>query len=61
MLDQAAAGEVTDAVVSPYGTRYIVRGGLRTPDGRHPQPIVCTVWQAENREGGVRLITAFPD
>lgn len=41
----------SDAVVSPYGTRYIVRGALRTPDGRKPQPVVCSVWQADDREG----------
>ena len=61
LLEHAATGDMTDAVVSPYGTRYIVRGALRTPDGRNPQPIVCTVWQAEGGASGVRLITAYPD
>ncbi|MEP7303435.1 MAG: DUF6883 domain-containing protein [Caldimonas sp.] len=61
LLDQASAGEVTSEVVSPYGTRYIVRGALRTPDGREPRPVVCTVWQADDGVPGVRLITAYPD
>jgi len=61
LLDHAGTGLLTDAVVSPYGTRYIVRGGLRTPDGRDPRPMLCSVWQADQDEVGVRLITAYPD
>ena len=61
LLEHAALGRLTNAVVSPYGTRYIVRGGLRTPDGRDPQPTVCSVWQADHGDVGLRLITAYPD
>jgi hypothetical protein len=61
LLDHAASGRVTEAVVSPYGTRYSVRGGLRTPDGRDPNPVVCSVWQADHGSASVRLITAYPD
>jgi len=61
LLDHAASGHLIEAFVSPYGTRYIVRGGLHTPDGRVPQPRVCGVWQADNGAVGVRLITAYPD
>ena len=61
LLEHAASGRLTDAVVSPYGTRYIVRGALRTSDGRDPQPLVCSVWQADQGAAGVRLITAYPD
>jgi hypothetical protein len=61
LLDHAASGRVTDAIASPYGTRYIVRAGLRTPDGRDPQPLVCSVWQVDHGAVGVRLITAYPD
>lgn len=60
LLDHAASGKVRDAVVSPYGTRYIVHGGLRTPLDRHPRPLVCSVWQADHGTVGVRLITAYP-
>ena len=60
VLEHAASGDLTEAVVSPYGTRYIVRGGLRSPDGREPQPVVRSVWQADDGAFGVRLITAHP-
>jgi hypothetical protein len=60
LLDHAAEGKVTVAVVSPYGTRYVVYGGLRTPWGWHPRPLVCSVWQADLGAVGVRLITAYP-
>ena len=60
LLDRAAAGLLLDVVVSPYGSRHIVRGALRTPAGRDPQPLVCTVWQADNGAESVRLITAYP-
>jgi len=60
LLEHADTHPVTEAVVSPWGTRYSVRGGLRTPDGRQP-PIVCSVWQADRGGVSVRLITAYPD
>lgn len=61
LLEHAASGRLSEAVVSPYGTRYIVRGGLRTPDARDPQPVVCSVWQADDGAVGLRLITAYPN
>ena len=60
LLDHALAGIVQEVVVSPYGSRYIVRGSLRTPGGRRPLPVVCAVWQADNESEGIRLITAYP-
>ena len=47
--------------MSAYGTRYIARGGLRTPDGREPQPVVRSVRQADNGAVGVWLITTYQD
>jgi hypothetical protein len=44
----------------PEVRRTVIRGSLRTPDGRDPPPVVCTVWQADNGLDGVRLITAYP-
>ena len=61
LLEHAALGNVQEVVASPYGRRYIVRGGLRGPGGRDPLPVVCAVWQADNGSDGVRLITAYPD
>ena len=60
LLDHASAGQVQNVAVSPYGTRYVVGGGLRTPSGREPLPLVCAVWQADNGGTGIRLITAYP-
>jgi hypothetical protein len=59
-MEHAAAWPVAEIAVSPYGCRYIVRGGLRTPSGRDPLPLVCSVWQADNGDIGARLITAYP-
>lgn len=60
LLDQCAMGRLMDVVVSPWGTRYIVRGSLCTPSGRDPQPMVCTVWQTDHGAEGARLVTAYP-
>ena len=60
LIEHASAWPVAEVVVSPYGSRYLVRGGLRTPSGRDPWPLVCSVWQADNGDTGVRLITAYP-
>lgn len=37
---------LAEVTVSPWGSRYLVRGGLRAPAGRNPWPLVCGVWQA---------------
>lgn len=60
LLEHAAAWPVAEATTSPYGCRYVVRGALRTPSGREPWPLVCSVWQADNGSEGTRLITAYP-
>jgi hypothetical protein len=60
LLHHAESGTVLQVVSSPYGSRYTVRGKLRTPSRREPPPVVCAVWQADNGQSGVRLITAYP-
>lgn len=60
LVEHATAWPVAEVVVSPYGSRFLVRGALRTPSGREPWPLVCSVWQADNSDAGARLITAFP-
>ena len=60
LIEHAETWPVAEVVVSPYGSRYLVRGGLRTPSGREPWPLVCSVWQADNGGVGARLITAYP-
>jgi hypothetical protein len=41
-----------------FGTRYIVEGQLRTPDGR--APIVRVIWFVEKGDKHPRLVTAYP-
>ena len=60
LIEHASVWPVAEVVGSPYGSRYLVRGGLRTPSGRDPWPLVCSVWQADNGDTGARLITAYP-
>ena len=50
--------EVVNVVESPYGQRYVVEGGMTTPDGRHPN--IRTVWIIEKGLTVPRLITAHP-
>jgi hypothetical protein len=47
-----------DIVRSPYGTKYIVDGPLRSPDGR--LPIVRTIWIVDAETEFPRLVTAYP-
>jgi hypothetical protein len=49
---------VTNTVVTPFGTRYIVEGRLRTPLRREPS--VRTVWIEETGSSALRLVTAYP-
>ncbi len=60
LLAHAEALPVTEVVASEFGTKYIVDGGLVTPDGRTPLPIVRAVWIQDTGQNGVRLVTAFP-
>jgi hypothetical protein len=60
LVEHGAAWPVGEVVTSAYGSRYVVQGRLRTPGGRDPWPMVCSVWQADNGIVGVRLITAYP-
>jgi hypothetical protein len=53
----AIEGEVTKRVETVYGTKYVVVGGLPSPDGR--TPILCTIWFAEDG-AAPRLVTAYP-
>ena len=61
MRDALAQHPVVNAVAkrsqSPHGTKYEVRCGIASPDGRNP--CITTVWIVEG-EGGPRLVTAFP-
>lgn len=43
---------------NPYGTRYVVRCSLASPDGRNP--CITTVWIIDHGDPFPRLVTAFP-
>lgn len=58
LLRHAARHEVAKADATPFGTRYVVEGGLETPDGR--APLVRVVWFVETGEETPRLATAYP-
>lgn len=41
-----------------FGTRYVVEGRLRAPDGRNPS--VRVVWFIEKGDNRPRLVTVYP-
>lgn len=41
-----------------YGTKYVVRCRIETPDGR--APCIVTVWMDRDDKGDARLVTAYP-
>ena len=58
LLSIAAAGEVTEVIGSPFGTKYVVDGGFTAPKG---VPVrVRTVWIVEEGEDEPRFVTAYP-
>jgi hypothetical protein len=44
-------------IPTPYGTKFVVRCTLETPDGRNP--CIRTVWMDEGK-GSAALVTAYP-
>ncbi|MEX1139691.1 MAG: DUF6883 domain-containing protein [Bacteroidota bacterium] len=50
--------EVTLEEQTPFGTRFIIDGILRTPSGR-PLPI-RTIWFVDNQSRIPHLVTAYP-
>lgn len=60
LIEHAQNLPVSETVASKYGTKYIVVGGLGTPDGRNPRPIVHAVWIQDEGQKEVRFVTAYP-
>lgn len=50
--------QIDEQVTSPYGTKYVVTGALRTPRGT--TVMVDTVWIIEPPSERPRFITAYP-
>jgi hypothetical protein len=57
LREHAAENEIAKTEQTPFGTRYIVEGPLKTPDGRNP--MVRAVWFVEWGETIPRLATAY--
>ncbi len=53
-----AYDEVTEILLSPYGTKYVIIGELETPSTK--KVTIQTVWIIENRESIPRFVTAYP-
>ena len=58
LLAIAQTEPVTKVLSSPYGTKYVVDGLIKTPDGNSVQ--VRTVWIVEEDEDRPRFVTAYP-
>jgi len=58
LQQHAAENDVTKTEETPFGTRYIVEGPIRAPDGRTPRPRV--VWFEAPGEMHPRFVTAYP-
>ncbi len=58
LRDHGANNEITEMIVSNYGTRYSVDGIIETPDGRNPY--VRTVWIIDTADNAPQLVTAYP-
>ncbi len=50
--------QVKDTVFSPFGTKYVIDGSLKTPSGRSIN--VKTVWIIEEDQDRPRFVTAIP-
>ena len=50
--------EVSQAVTTPYGTKYIMEGDLVTPIGTTVR--IRTVWVVESGDKRPRFVTAYP-
>ena len=57
-MDHARLNDVLKTEESRFGIKYIVKGGLRCPDGE--QPTVYAVWFIAAGERAPRLVTAYP-
>ena len=58
LLRIACEEDVVGTEDCPYGTKYTVRGGLRTPLGRMVE--LETVWIIESGDAPPRFVTAYP-
>ena len=58
LADHPDRNTVEDVASDVWGTRYVVRCSIATPDGR--DPCIRTVWMVRQGETDARLVTAYP-
>ena len=58
LLMIAKSKGVSQAVTTPYGTKYIMEGDLFTPIGATVR--ICTVWVVESGDKRPQFVTAYP-
>ncbi len=58
LINHAADHELAKIEASPFGTRYVIKGRVITPDGRNPE--VRAVWFISTGDDTPRLVSAYP-
>ena len=58
LLEHACTVRLQKSVRTRYGLKYVLAGGMRSPDGRDPR--ISSVWIVEGGEGRPRFVTAYP-
>jgi hypothetical protein len=51
--------EISEAILTEFGRKFIISGPVKTPIGTVAK--ICVVWFVEHGEVAPRLVTAFPD
>lgn len=58
LREHARSNDITASERSQFGARYIIDGGLNSPDGRKPQ--VRVIWFVEAENDVPYLVTVYP-
>ena len=58
LLNHAADHELAKVEDTPFATRYVVEGTMKTPDGSTPR--IRPVWFLESNQDTPRFVTAYP-
>ena len=58
LLEHACTARLEKSVRTRFGLKYVLAGGMRSPDGRDPR--IWSVWILEDGESKPRFVTAYP-
>jgi hypothetical protein len=58
LINHVADNDVTKVEDSPFGTRYVVKGILLSPDSRNP--LILSAWFIETGDNIPKFVTAHP-